>query len=251
MKKITTQGVFSLLIAISFNLGLTGCASTAATVSKPASAARFNALLGAEYINQGRLKLAHEKLSKAISQNPRSVDAHHYFAILQQRLKQTEQAEKHFRIAMRLDPKNPELNNNYGSFLCKKGNYPEAEKHFSIAINHPLYSTPHYVLTNAGVCAHDAGNLEKAQVFLHNALKKQSNFTPALYASAKLAYDQHDFSRSQAFLFRYNSIAGDSAKTLNLCRLTATQMGNASQAEKCASKLLQLYPNSQEASSIN
>lgn len=251
MNKVTTRGILSLLIAISFILGLTGCSTTAPTTTKPQSAARFNTLLGAEYIKKGRLKLAHEKLSKAIEQNPQYADAHHYFAILQQHLKQYDVARQHFQQAINLAPKNPALNNNYGSFLCKQGNYTEAEKYFTVAINDPLYNTPHFALTNAGVCAHEAGNKEKAEIYLRNALKKQSNFTPALYALAKLAYDQRDFSRSQAFLFRYNEIAGNSAKSLNLCRLTAIQMGNTSQSEQCASKLLQLYPNSQEAISIN
>ncbi|MCK5726213.1 MAG: type IV pilus biogenesis/stability protein PilW [Thiotrichaceae bacterium] len=237
-------------VALTFSLATTGCTPTN-TANKPESASRFNALLGAEYLKKGRLKLAHEKLSKAIEQNPRSANAHHYFAVLQQTLKQTELANQHFLTAIHLEPKNPEINNNYGSFLCKQKKYPQAEKHFDVAIKDPLYSTPYFALTNAGICAHDAGQLVKADNFLRSALKKQSNFAPALYALAKLAYDQHNFSHSQAFLFRYNEVAGNNAKTLNLCRLTSTQLGNTSQAEQCASKLLQQYPNSPEAISIN
>ncbi len=241
-----TTLLFSFLL-----LTITGCATSSSAKPKPEKAAKYNALLGAEYLRKGRMKLANEKLEKALDQDPESAAAHHYYALLQEALKQNSKARKHFSKAIRYSPDNPEINNNYGSFLCKQKQFSAAESHFIKAIEDPLYSTPSFALTNAGICAHDAGRLDKADSFLAKALKKQPNFAPALYATAKLAYDQRNYSRAQAFLFRYNEIVRYSAKSLALCKQVHVQLGEIRKADECSAKLLKLYPNSKEAVSLN
>ncbi len=229
----------------------TGCSSTPSKAPKPVKASSYNARLGAEYLRKGRMRLANEKLTKALEQNPKSADAHHYFAILQQSLKQNDKAKSHYLKAIKYSPNNPEINNNYGLFLCEQKQFTRAENYFLKALKDPLYATPAFALTNAGVCAGDAGNPTKAADFLSKALKKQPNFAPALYATAKLAYDQRDYPRSQAFLFRYNETAGENAKSLALCQKVHVQLGEIKTADKCSAKLLKLYPNSKEAVSLN
>lgn len=252
MKKSTISLPISLIImALSFS-SLTGCTTTNPNPkAKPESAARYNTMMGAEYLRKGRMKLANEKLQKALEQDPESADAHHYYALLQQTLKKDSSAMSHFKKATRYAPDSPEINNNFGSFLCKQQKFKEAESYFLKAADDPLYSTPAFALTNAGVCAHDAGSYDKADTFLRKALKKQPNFPPALYATAKLAYDQRDYSRAQAFLFRYNENAGENAKSLVLCKEIHTQLGEIKKADECATKLLQKFPESKEATGLN
>ena len=61
--------------------------------SQEEKASAVNVQLGIGYMQQDNLVLASEKLSKALRQNPDSAPAHNAFAILQDRLKQTEKAE--------------------------------------------------------------------------------------------------------------------------------------------------------------
>ncbi len=243
----TPIGFFLLSFVL---LNFTGCASNPGTPDLK-SAASYNARLGAEYLRKGRMHLASEKLEKALEQDPGSAETHHYYALLQEALKQDKKAQQHFKKAISSTPNNPELNNNYGSFLCKQKHFDAAESYFMKAIQDPLYATPHFALTNAGVCAKEAGHLKRATEFLDKALKKQANFAPALYATAKLAYDQRDYSRAQAFLFRYKEVAGENAKSLALCKQIYTQLGEIKQADECSAKLLKHYPNSKEAVSLN
>lgn len=247
--KIKRTSGFVLLLV--FVLNVSGCATNPGKAPQPKSAASFNARLGAEYLRKGKMQLANEKLQKALQQDPESAEAHHYFALLQEALKQDDKAQTHFLRALKITPDDPQLNNNYGSFLCKQKKYRVAESHFLKASNDPLYPTPHFALTNAGVCAHEAGDLDKAELFLSKALKKQANFPPALYATAKLAYDLHDYSRAQAFLFRYNEVAGENAGSLVLCKKIHVQLGEIKKADECSAKLLKLFPNSKEAISLN
>jgi len=242
----------NIKIILPFSIVLLLFLSTACSTTRPQpnpnSAANYNTKLGAEYLSKGRIQLANEKLSKAIKQNPNSADAHHYFALLQQHLGKLEKAQKHFKKALRITANNPEINNNYGSFLCQQKHYVAAESYFTIAFSDPLYRTPEYAYTNAGVCAHDAGNFAKAKNYLDIALKKRANFPSALYAIAKLSYDSHQYSRAQAYLFRYTAtIKSESAKSLNLCKLINTQLGEIKQADICTNKLLRSFPNSKEA----
>lgn len=244
-KPLTTLLLLPLL-ALFF---VTGCSNTNPNAKpSPNSAANYNTKLGAEYLSKGRIQLANEKLSKAIKQNPDSADAHHYYALLQQHLKESEKAQKHFRIALNIDDNSPEINNNYGSFLCEQKRYALAEQYFSKAFIDPLYRTPEYAYTNAGICATSAGEFSKAENYLRIALKKRANFPSALYAMAKLSYDSRQYSRAQAYLFRYTAIIKtENAKSLKLCRLIHTQLGETNKADICTNKLLRSFPNSKEA----
>lgn len=242
-KPLTTTLLLLPLFAL---LLLTGC-SNSKPKPNPSSAANYNTKLGAEYLSKGRIQLASEKLSKAIKQDPDSADAHHYYALLQQYLKKPEKAQKHFRIALSINDSNPEINNNYGSFLCEQKRYALAEQYFSKAFTDPLYRTPEFAYTNAGICATSAGKLSKAENYLRIALKKRANFPSALYAMAKLSYDRHQYSRAQAYLFRYTAIKTENAQSLQLCKLIHTQLGDTKKADICTNKLLRFFPNSKEA----
>ena len=47
---------------------------------------------------------------------------------------------------------NPDLNNNYGWFLCQTGREREAVGYFQRALRDPLYATPARASLSAGVC---------------------------------------------------------------------------------------------------
>ena len=48
-------------------------------------------------------------------------------------------AEENFQRALKLDPRTPRLNNNYGCFLCNTGRERESIEYFNRAIRDPLY----------------------------------------------------------------------------------------------------------------
>ena len=108
-------------------------------------------------MNQGRLDFALEKFKKALKQNPDSVSAHNAIAVLYEELGETRLAERHYRKAVQLDPKDSLALNNYGQYLCRVGRWKDAERYFNKATRDPLYKTPEVALTNAGICAWQAG----------------------------------------------------------------------------------------------
>jgi len=233
-----------LILALS---SLTACSGQVETEK----ASNYNAELGIRYLQKGRLKLANEKLMKAIEQNPRSAKSNHYFALLQQRLGNDAEAEKYFSKAVRLDPKNSEVHNNYGSFLCKTNRHHAAVKQFLIAVKDPLYETPEFAYTNAGICLRKANNHAQAERYLRLALKKKTSFPAALLEMASLYKDRRIYPKAQAFMFRYEKVGKSSPKALQLCAEINKEMKDNRKASRCKSTLLRLFPGSKEAEQLN
>jgi type IV pilus assembly protein PilF len=223
------------------------CSTTSSTDTKN----DYYTQLGVGYLQKGRLDLAVLNLEKALEQSPDSADTHHYYALLQEQLKNDDKAAIHFRKALSIDPKNPDLLNNYGSFLCRTGHYPEAEALFMASVRDPLYKTPEFAYTNAGICVHKNGDAAKAESYFHNALQVNDHFPDALYQMAKLNHEKGDNAKAQAFLYRYNDVAPASPEVLLLCYQVQTQMQETEQAEACASQLQAKFPESTAASQIN
>jgi len=233
-----------LILAIS---SLTACSGQVETEK----ASNYNAELGIRYLQKGRLKLANEKLMKAIKQDPNSVKSNHYFALLQQRLGNDAEAKKYFSKAVKLDPKNSEVHNNYGSFLCKTNKHHEAVKQFLIAVKDPLYETPEFAYTNAGICLRKANNHAQAEGYFRLALKKKASFPAALLEMASLYKDRKIYPKAQAFMFRYEKVGKSSPKALQLCTEINKKMKDNTKANRCKSTLLRLFPGSKEAEQIN
>lgn len=228
---------------------ITGC--TGAGGVKSSKASNVNADLGIRYLQAGRLQLANEKLEKALKQDSNSLTANHYFAILQQRLGNTNKARQYFAKTVNIAPKDPEVRNNYGSFLCDNGQPQAAIQQFSTAINDPLYKTPEFAYTNAGICLRKTGNDVKAEEYFRNALRKKTAFPSALLEMAGLYSDRKQYPRAQAFMSRYESVGKSSPKALELCTIINQQMNDIAKSESCKSALLRLFPESAEAQRVN
>ena len=227
---------------------LQGCATSGGSKRK---AADYHAQLGIGYLQRNRLKLAKQYLDKALKANRNSPTVQHYYALLQDRLGNKELAARYFARAVKKDAKNPELLNNYGSFLCKHGAVNRAEAAFLRATADPLYDTPEFAFANAGICLKKRGKILKASSYLRKALSLKPNFSSALFHMADLSYRQNENAKAQAYLYRYNERAPATPETLMLCYRISTALNETVSAQQCSSRLLANFPNSKEASELN
>ena len=99
---------------------LSACVTVNQGQNPDQKASQVNVELGMGYYQQGNLELANEKLVKALAQDPGSSKAHLAYAVLQNRFLDKEKAEKHFREAIDLDPKNAEALNTFGAFFVQR-----------------------------------------------------------------------------------------------------------------------------------
>ena len=209
-------------------------------------ASAVNVQLGIGYLQQNKLELANDKLGKALRQDDRSAAAHNAYAILQQRLKQDDLAEYHFKRATELDPKDSNAANNYGTFLCNNGREKESEKYFLQALENPLYSTPEFAYTNAAVCLLKIGEAEQAKEYLRQALAQRSDFGPALFTLGNLFYDEADYESSKVYMDRYHLVARPSAASLWLAIRSSLNVEPDTDVSELVDRLRTDFPDSEE-----
>lgn len=212
-----------------------------------ADAARLNARLGIEYMKQGQVAIAREKIDKALQQNPRDPGVQMSAGLLYEQLREPKVAERHYRQALKLEPDNPEAQNALGAFLCRNGQAKRGEEVFLEAARNPLYRTPEVAYTNAGVCARRNGRLDKSEEYLRLAVSQRSQYSEALLQMAGVSFERGNFLQARAFLQRYLGMAPASAEVLLLGYQVEKALGDAAAADDFAGRLRRQFPNSPES----
>ena len=209
-------------------------------------AAEYNMQLGVDYFRQGNLQQAKDKLEKSLEQNPRSAQAHTAAGLLYDRLGDDKKADAHFSRAVSLDPKNPDILNNYAVYLCRKGQVEKGEKYAVQAATDPLYKTPEAAYLNAGYCASSAGDTKRAANYFRQALAVRPRFPEALIRLADLEFHAGNYMPARAFLERYMQTVPASAEALWLGVRIEKGLGNINSANDYARRLKNEFPTSGE-----
>ena len=232
---------------------LAGCASTSTVDNAETDArkaAELNTQLGREYLSRGQYEIALEKLKKAVDSDDDFAPAHTMLAVLYETIGEDENAGKHYAAAVKADPENGDVNNNYGSFLCRTGSTRGVDRYFLAALDDPFYRTPAVAMANAGNCAMKRGDFEEAETYLRQSLAYDSDFPDALLAMAVLSYDRGDLMRARAFIQRYDAAGEMTPASLLLGYRVETQLNDPDQAQQYRNELLQRFPASPESAEI-
>lgn len=239
------------LLVLVVATAVAGCISTKAPPEvSDKDAARFNVQLGMSYMQRGDLEGAREKLERAARQDPTLPAAQAALGILYERAGDIPLAQEHLRRATRLAPDDPSMLNNYGGFLCRKGEYEEGIRHFEMAASNAFYRAPETALTNAGVCARRIPDPERAEEYFRLALDKNRNFTEALVQLADLSLETNRVLQARAFLQRYEALSPTTAYSLELGWRVEQAAGDARAAAEYASRLRREFPDSREARNL-
>lgn len=212
--------------------------------------ARTNTELGMGYLQQGERKLAIEKLQRAIEADSDYAPAQHGLAIAYQEFGQLELAEKHYRQALRLLPADGGLRNNFGAFLCGQKKYAEGDEQFRAALRDPTYSSPQTALENAGLCALDMPDYDKAEQYLRQALKIDMNLKGALLAMARLQFARQQHLGTRAYLQRYEALSQLPAQGLILAIQIERKLGDLEAVKRYTTQLNAQFPDSAEAQQL-
>ena len=241
MKRITAAALAALLTLSTPALG------QSEREENLADAARINVRLGIEYMRNGNLAVAQDKIDKALEQNPRDAGVQMGAGILYEQLRENEKAGEHYRRALRLEPDNPQIQNALGAFLCRNGEPEKGEEMFLTAAVNPLYRTPEVAYTNAGVCARRGGNLERAEEHLRRAVTAGVQYPEAMLQMAGVSYERGNYLQARAFLQRYLSVASGGADVLMLGYQVEKALGDQVAADDYARRVQTRFPDSPEA----
>lgn len=233
-------------------LSLTACVTT--TEEDPGTdarkAAELNTQLGREYMSRGQYEIALEKLKKAVASDDEFAPAHTMLAVLYETIGEDDNAAPHYKAAVEADPDNGDVNNNYGSFLCRTNPQRGVDRYFLTALDDPFYRTPEVAMTNAGTCVAKLGEFEQAETYLRQALAYDPNFPDALLAMASLSYDRSDHMRARAFIQRYDSAGPMTPESLLLGYRVETALNNPERANRYRTELIQRFPASPETAEL-
>ncbi len=213
-------------------------------------AAIYNTELGIAYMRRGDLAIAQTKLDRALQENPDDPDVHSARALLFARLDDPKQAEREFREALRLAPKNPDFQNNYAIYLCSIGRIDDGVQTFLRAAHNPLYLTPELAYDNAGVCLHGAHHdVEAAQMFA-DALTIRPGFAQALWQLADLNFSQGKLDQARQEIDAYLASNQETPDLLLLAVKVTRAQGDRLDAQLYARRLQLDFPDSAQAHAL-
>jgi type IV pilus assembly protein PilF len=176
--------------------------------------ARIRMELAVGYFEQGQTNVALDELKQVIASDPGFPDAYNLRGLIYMRLNDTRQAEESFRRAVALNPRDPNVQHNYGWLLCQQARYDESQRAFDVAMANPLYAGRAKTLMAQGLCQARAGRNEEAERSLARSYELDAGNPITGYNLATLLYRRGDFTRSQFYIRRLNNSELANAETL-------------------------------------
>ena len=188
-------------------------------------AATFNMQLGLGYLKQGDRPRAKKKLLTALEQDPKSADINAAMAYYLEQTKEQEDAKKYYLKAISLSGNSGAQFNNYGTFLCRQGEYTKAESYFLKAVKDSQYIHTAGAYENAGLCVLAIPDDEKAKFYFNKALNQDPSRRASLYELVKLeskaGHDELAFQLVQ----QHPDLVLDDAIFLDLAKNLANKVG--------------------------
>jgi type IV pilus assembly protein PilF len=239
-------------------LALAGCASPTtqgpvANTGKitgdpttPRNRARVHTELATLYYSRGNHNVALEELRTAANADPTYATAQGVFGLVYMELRENELARQSFERALSLAPGDPDINHNYGWFLCQIGRERDAPPYFKRALDDSLYATPARTYTAAGACALRIGDLTTAEDNLQRALRLEPTLPIALVQFAQLRYRQGRYIDARVVLQRHAAVSQPTAESLWLALRTERKLGERTAELSYANQLRRRFPESPE-----
>lgn len=110
--------------------------------------------LAGEYYRVGQVAVAVKEAEYALAASPDFVPAHNLLALMYAQMRQTAQADAHFAAALKFEPNNTDLRNNYAWYLCGSGRADLALSEFSKVLRDPIYASMDKALTTQACALH-------------------------------------------------------------------------------------------------
>jgi type IV pilus assembly protein PilF len=242
------------LAGIMTMLFLAGCVST--TSGPPQSepneheAADLLYQLGARYYRNGEYELARQRLEASIEKNSRNATAYSALALTYEQLDNLRLATNAYESAVRIAPNDFAVLNTYAVFLCRYGNYDEAQKYFDRAIDILENDNAEITLTNAGVCMLEKPDPVQAEKYFRAALDSKSTYGEALLHMSNLKFREGEYLLARAFMQRYMASNVSTAEVLFLGFQIEDALGAERERTEYSNKILREYPQSPQAKSV-
>ena len=239
------------VIVASLVLLLAGCVSTTTGIATPEpddpSAADLNYQLGARYYRAGNYELARDRLLRSIELDPNNPVAHTTLALTYEKLENPRLATESYEAAVRVAPRDFDVQNAYAVYLCRRGDFDGARIYFDRAIKVRENDNAEIMMTNAGVCMSQKPDFELAEQYFRQALQRRGNYAEALIQMSLLKHRSGDDLGARAFLERYLASNDATPGVLYLGVQIESSLGDDRARREYADQILRDFPDSIEA----
>lgn len=215
-------------------------------VGDPRNRARIHTELASAYFERGNMGVALEELRIAIAADPNYAPAYNVLGLVHMDLRENGVAQQQFERGLRLAPNDPDINNNYGWFLCQTGREGQSIAYFLAALKNPLYNTPARSYVNAGLCSMKNKNERDAIDFFERALRGAPDNLQALLNLATVQYKRGQLETARGLIGRFNKLIEPTAESLWLALRIERKLGDRSAENTMAVQLRRRFPGSPE-----
>ena len=209
--------------------------------------AKVHTELGSLYLQDQRFAVAIEEARIALAADSSYAPAYSLLALVHMFLQENGVAEENFRRALSLAPGDPEINNNYGWFLCQTGREKQSIDHLMAAVKNPLYATPARPLTNLGICSLRLKDDKAAEDFFLKALRAENGANPqALYWLGDIYHRAGRLSEARRVIGDLHKLLEPSAQSAWLALLVERRIGDREAEARYVSLLRRKFQGSPE-----
>ena len=220
--------------------------STTGDPGDPRNRAKVHAELAALYYQRGNMAIALEELRIAAAADSNYPLTYSLFGLVYMELREPRLAQENFERGLRLSPTDPDINHNYGWFLCQSGRENESIKYFMQAVSNPLYPSPWRSYSAAGVCSLRKNNLKDAEDFFQRALRMEPDEPGSLLQLGQIRYRQGSLEDARKLVSRYNRIVEPTAESLWLGLRVERKLGERAAESSYANQLRRRFAASRE-----
>ncbi|MBR7745470.1 type IV pilus biogenesis/stability protein PilW [Undibacterium baiyunense] len=202
--------------------------------------------LAVDYFKEGQFKLALEEIRNVISISPQFANAYSLRALIQMEMNDPQRAEENFLHALKLDPSNSEIRNNYAWFLCQNGREKQALPLYDRILGDRSYPTPLKAMMSAGVCSLRMKDLNSAEKYFLMAYQLDPMNPTANANLAKVYYDKSQFDKARPFIQRVLKDEIFAADVLWIAIKIDHKLGDQTSVNNLGTQLRRRHPNSRE-----
>lgn len=212
--------------------------------------AKVHTDLAGAYYEVGRLAIALEETQIALKADPNYPPALNMQGLINVELRDNVGAEAAFKKGLQIAPQDPDLNHNYGWFLCRTGRETESTQWFMNAIKNPLYQNPARSYTQAARCL-QTKSPQDALDFYERALRLEPANLGALLTYGEFQYQRGQYGEAQALFLRYNRLVKEpSPEALWLGLRIARKTGDRANEMSYETQLRRRFPNSPQTADL-
>jgi len=213
--------------------------------------ARIRMELAVGYFEQGQTKVALDEVKQVIAADPSFPDAYNLRGLIYMRLNDLRQAEESFHRAAALNPRDANVQHNYGWMLCQQGRYDESLRAFEVAMANPLYAGRAKTLMAQGLCQARAGRMAEAERSLARSYELDAGNPVTGYNLASLLFRKADFTRAQFYIRRLNNSELANAETLWLGVKVERRLNDRVAMRQLGEQLKKRFPQSRETAAYD